>query len=198
MAKPSESGATLWQQALLLAAGGAAGGLALGVLLTYAYGWPWWIPFLLALLAGGGGLAFGSVWLVSDHRRLLWAIEDATGADLDGDGEVGEPATAPAYEPPMPRLIYVRGGEPLPDVKDRADFRYFVTEVWRRPGGRGTSWRAWQGCALPSGRRMTRPTWEEYTGRLLKAGLLRKGKSGAGLELCADHRQALESLREAL
>ena len=36
--------------------------------------------------------AGATVWLVIDHRKLLWAVETTTGRDLDGDGKAGKPS----------------------------------------------------------------------------------------------------------
>jgi len=51
---------------------------------------------------------------------------------------------------------------------------------------------------LPSGRRVTRPLWEEYTERLLKAGLAVREYPTASLRLVSDYREALEAFRELL
>ena len=51
----------------------------------------------LIALAPVSGLSMGAFKLIAyttEHRAFLYAIEDATGWDLDGDGEVGEPAQA--------------------------------------------------------------------------------------------------------
>ena len=182
-------------QAWLIGFGVGLGSLALSIPLTAWQRWPWWVP--LAVAVSLACLAFGvaAVLLVLDHRRLLWAWEEALRFDLDGDGVVGEPEPEEAPTPEEPRFAYVNDPYRRRRLLAARDFRFFLREAY---DGRGTTWRAWDGVVLPSGRRVTRPLWEEYTERLLKAGLAVRDYPTAPLRLVSDYRDALEAFRELL
>ena len=182
-------------QAWLIGFGVGLGSLALSIPLTIWQRWPWWVP--LAVAASLACLAFGiaAVLLVLDHRRLLWAWEETVRFDLDGDGVVGEPEAEEVLTPEEPRFAYVNDPYRRRRLLVARDFRFFLREAY---DGRGTTWRAWDGVVLPSGRRVTRPLWEEYTERLLKAGLAVRDYPTAPLRLVSDYRDALEAFRELL
>lgn len=168
-----------------LLAGLAVGGLALW------RGWPWWMGPLTVVGVALALFAWRVTAHVSEHRERLWRHELAEGRDLDGDGEIGRPAGRPE----RPRLIYVHDPTRERRQRDAADFRYFLREAYN---GRGTTWRAWDDVPLPSGGRMTRPLWEEYTTRLLKAGLATRPYPTGPLDLVGDYRRALEVFAEVL
>jgi len=182
-------------QAWLIGFGVGLGSLALSIPLVIWQRWPWWVP--LAVAASLACLAFGiaAVLLVLDHRRLLWAWEETVRFDLDGDGVVGEPEAEEVLTPEEPRFAYVNDPYRRRRLLVARDFRFFLREAY---DGRGTTWRAWDGVVLPSGRRVTRPLWEEYTERLLKAGLAVRDYPTAPLRLVSDYRDALEAFRELL
>ena len=90
----------VWVPALQGALLGAAVGLGAGVIVLLLGGpvvglragqlWAW-----AGRIGGVCGVliwAAATVWLVIDHRKLLWAAESVTGVDLDGDGETGQPS----------------------------------------------------------------------------------------------------------
>ena len=182
-------------QAWLIGFGVGLSSLALSIPLAIWQRWPWWVP--LAAAASLACLAFGiaAVLLVLDHRRLLWAWEETVRFDLDGDGVVGEPEQVETLTPEEPRFAYVNDPYRRRRLLAARDFRFFLREAY---DGRGTTWRAWDGVVLPSGRRVTRPLWEEYTERLLKAGLAVRDYPTAPLRLVSDYRDALEAFRELL
>lgn len=184
-------------QALLVGLGIGLGSLALLVPLTIWQCWPWWMPPAAATALACLAFGVATVLLVLDHRRLLWAWEEAMRFDLDGDGVVGEPGEEEeaALTPEEPRFAYVNDPYRRRRVLAGRDFRFFLREAY---DGRGTMWRAWDGVVLPSGRRVTRPLWEEYTERLLKAGLAVREYPTASLRLVSDYREALEAFRELL
>jgi len=70
-----------------LISGVVAGAVVLA--LCVAFGWALRIAGAVALAV----LAITWLLLLIDHRRLLWAVENLTRADLDHDGAVGEPVT---------------------------------------------------------------------------------------------------------
>jgi hypothetical protein len=178
-------------QAALVAGSVTIGTLTTAIPFTVWRSWPWWAPPAAALTAGGVAFTVASLALVRDHRRLLWALhrlEDRLDVDLDRDGEIGTPG-----EEIERRLIYVRDPGRQRRQEQTRDFRYWLKGAYN---GRGTTWRAWRGQDLPSGREVTRPTWERYTERLLRAGLARRPYDTAPLELESDLRDALEAFRE--
>ena len=90
----------VWVPALQGALLGAAVGLGAGVIVLLLGGpvvglrggelWSW-----AGRVAGTVGVltwAASTVWLVVDHRKLLWAVETTSGLDLDGDDQVGAPS----------------------------------------------------------------------------------------------------------
>jgi len=183
-------------QATLLSAGVLIGTVTVAIPVTLWRGWPWWAPAAAGMGAAGASFAIASVTLTLDHRRLLWAVhqvEDRLRTDLDGDGVVGEP------EPQEPeierRLIYVSDPGRQRRREQARDFRYWLKAAYN---GTGTTWRAWKGHELPSGREVTRPVWERYTDRLQRAGLATRPYETAPLELDSDLRDALGAFRELL
>ena len=81
----------------------AFGGL--GVLVALWRSWPAWIGGAVAVAS------FATAWLLllQGQRDLLWRTEEIVGADLDGDGTVGEPE-------PVPQVIRLE----LTDRPDKA------------------------------------------------------------------------------
>lgn len=63
---------------------------------------------------------------------------------------------------------------------------------------RGPTRQRWVGQRLPSGRRMTRPQWQNFTRRLIRAKLASRTHSTAPLALIGDYRTALTTFRELL
>jgi len=57
-----------------------------GIVITNALAWPWWVPLIFFVL---GGMAVWCAKGLSD--QLLYLVEEATGRDIDQDGEVGRP-----------------------------------------------------------------------------------------------------------
>jgi hypothetical protein len=177
------------------------GALVVGIALAVTAEWAWWVPVLLAMGAGGIGFAVAAAVLVADHRRLLWAAEGLVAMDIDGDGDVGRPELVDGVDGGQEemeselRLAYVHDPRRRQRIESGRDLRYWLREAY---GERGTTWRAWDGMALPSGRRMTRPLWERYTERMLKAGLAQRPYPTAELELVSEYRDALDAFREVL
>lgn len=181
-------------QSSLVAIGVLIGTLTLAIPLTVWRSWPWWAPPTAALAAGGVTFAVSAVLLTVDHRRLLWSWEERLEVDLNRDGEIGTPWPDPETEIER-RLIYVRDPGRQRRQERARDFRYWLKQAYN---GRGTTWRAWKGEDLPSGREVTRPTWERYTERLQRAGLASRPYETAPLELESNLREALAAFREIL
>lgn len=176
--------------AAILAAGLAGLAATIAALIGDAAGWPWWAPALAGAVTWLGVFTWRAWRADADRRRLLlWQIERLAGLDLDADGEIGEPPEA------EPRLIFVHDARRERRQASGADFRAFLRGAY---DGRGTTWRAWDGERLPSGRRVSRPVWEEYTERLQRAGLAIRPYRTGELELHGTYRDALAAFREAL
>lgn len=150
-------------------------------------------PALWGLILALVALALAWAYLLADHRALLWDVERTIGRDIDGDGWTGDPVRVDPRDDMA--LVYVR--DPGADRRRAraADWRFFLSEAY---GERGTTWRAWDGMRLPSGATVTRPTWDEYTERLLRAGLATRSHATAALELTGTYRDALAAFREAV
>lgn len=164
-------------------------GMVVG-LLAQPLGLRWWMIPVVALAVVVVLFALQVTRLINERRDLLWKREEIENRDLDGDGLVGKP-------PPRRDLglVYVRDPYRQKRIVRATDFRHFLREAY---GGHGTTWRVWDGAALPSGRKMTRPAWEDWTGRLIQAGLATREYDTAPLDLTGSYREALATFREAL
>ena len=112
-------------------------------------------------------------------RAVLWGIEGLTGADLDGDQQVGKP-----------RFVYVRQGTGRRD-SELDDLRDFTQGLYTK----GTGRRAWVGSRLATtGHTVTRGTFDRFSGVLLRAGVLEDLGDGRGTELTCDLDEALDAL----
>ena len=129
---------------------------------------------------------------MQERRDLLWKREQLERRDIDGDGVIGAPQTSTAQEP---KLVYVHDSRRQARLQAANDFRFFLRECYN---GRGPTWRKWKGTKLPSGRKVTRPMWESYTGRLIKAGLGTREYDRAPVTLTSDYKQALAAFADAL
>jgi len=134
--------------------------------------------------AKAGGLAFvvlaAILLAVRFGKAVLWGLERATGADLDGDQVIGTPE---------PHFVYVRGtpgrNSELDDVRD------FVQGCYTK----GTGRRAWVGSRLATtGHTVTRGMYDRFAAVLLQAGVLEDLGDGRGTELTCDLDEALETL----
>ena len=72
-------------QAPLIGPGVGLGRLALSIPLAVWQRWPWWVPPVAAVALACLAFGVATVLLVLNHRRLLWAWEEAMRFDLDGD-----------------------------------------------------------------------------------------------------------------
>jgi hypothetical protein len=175
-------------QALIIAAAWALlAALAVGGV-TVWQSWPWWIPPLAFAVVLVALFAWRVTAHLTDHRQLLWAREEAEQRDIDGDGVIGDPGDGL-------RLAYVHDNRRERRLRAAADFRFFLRECYN---GRGTTWRKWRNANLPSGARMTRPAWEQFTNRMLSAGLATRPYDTAPLDLTSSYKDALATFREIL
>jgi len=176
-------------QALVIGAAATVGTLTVAVPLAIWASWRWWVPPGAALALGGLAFTLAAVQLVLDHHRQWQGlVVQAVHYELTGDD----------VEPPVRvdrRLIYVRDPSRQRRAERAGDFRHWLKQVYN---GRGTTWRAWKGQRLPSGREVTRPVWEDYTERLQRAGLATRPYDTAPLELSGTLRDAMAAFRELL
>lgn len=169
-------------------------GLVAGIVCAWR-GWAWWVALLAALAVGVGVFAWRVTVYVSEQRERLWCYEAVTGRDVDANGHVGRPPAIVPDTPDEPRLVYVHDANRARAREASRDFRFFLKEAYN---GKGTTWRVWDNVELPSGRKMTRPLWEDYTSRLQLAGLATRPYTTSELELVGDYRTALETFADAL
>jgi hypothetical protein len=143
-----------------------------------------WVPSLQALLSGvfaglaGGAVAHvitldramfigittgavcaGLVWAaqVRDHNRLLWKVEEIVGADVDGDGVVGEPPRPEVHE----QLVLVHGAGRAPEQSLRRRFEEFVRGCERM----GTAQNYWEQT-----RKLDRSEYLQWRDSLIRLG----------------------------
>jgi len=130
---------------------------------AWALGWPAWV----AAFAGLAVLAVSWVLLLLDHRRLLWAVENVTRADLDGDGETGRPLAAPS------KLVLevIQNGERRGidflqlDIEEGAFLQWAAAAI----AGRSLAVSGWVG----RGRPFTRGQYDGMLAELERAGIVR-------------------------
>jgi hypothetical protein len=91
---------------------GVVGAVSFGAVAGLA-DWP--KPLLISATGGAGVVAVTWFWLLRQHRALLWEVEELAGADLDGDGVVGEPETRRVDVRPEPNRTMVEVTERQPN-----------------------------------------------------------------------------------
>ena len=166
-----------------LISGVVAGAVTLA--LCVAFGWQMRIAGAVALAV----LALAWVWLLVDHRRLLWAVENLTHADVNRDGAIGQPEPA--------RLVLEvkhSGGERsgfdfLHLGIDQADFLTWARAVL---GGQSLAVGQWVG----RGRLFTRGQYDALMSELERAGIVRAADARnpqSGRELSPAGRAALRA-----
>ena len=166
-----------------LISGAVAGAVTLA--LCVAFGWQMRIAGAVALAV----LALAWVWLLVDHRRLLWAVENLTHADVNRDGAIGQPEPA--------RLVLEvkhSGGERsgfdfLHLGIDQADFLTWARAVL---DGRSLAVGQWVG----RGRLFTRGQYDALMSELERAGIVRAADARnpqSGRELSPAGRAALRA-----
>jgi hypothetical protein len=147
--------------------------------------------FAPALIVAGAGLAIVPIWCVFATGALLWrlhkldgltwAIERATGVDMDGDGSIGAPASAPL------RFVATTGVEPK-QRKD-ADLEHIIS----RAVDVGLGFRQWEGHKLPSGKTVSREAWSDFLASLARANLAETQGNRKPARLLVDETQLRQS-----
>lgn len=170
-----------------LISGLIAGALTLAGALAFDYRLEYAGAVALAVLAIAWAL------LLADHRRLLWAVENLTRRDLDGDGETGKPAAA---EPARLVLEVKHTGT---GEKRGLDFHHLGIDayaflLWARAAleGQTLAVGAWVGRSRP----FSRGQYDALMGELERAGIIRLSdpkNPQSGRELTAPGRAALRA-----
>jgi len=128
-------------------------------------------------------LAVGWVKGRALFRALAWEVEEATGWDLDRDGQVGH----------AHHFVFTNVADEAARTQSERDLlddaEFFIRGCY---DGRGTAWRSWQGVRLPSGDKMTQTLWQEWVDRLERAGVARK-EGNAGTRLLVSEGAALRT-----
>lgn len=144
-----------------------------------------------AVLAGAGTLAGLALAGRSDAWRLRWAdlelrekvefelrqLELAIQRDLDGDGRIGPPAV-------RERLIPVRvagSDTPRPEIQPAGEpdiYRFLVGCYTRGPAQRAWVRPGQPRVTLPSGRAVTRGTYDDLVRQLEAVGLVQRTSAG--------------------
>jgi hypothetical protein len=125
-------------------------------------------------------LAIGLLWLMAVYvisyartlrndnaavRARTWLLEEQTGQDLDGDGQIGQPS-------PVGHVMKIGGAKPremvLPDLDPPCETRPLVRfpvpandviYILSRAARDGLGFRDWEGHRLPSRAVIDRPLW---------------------------------------
>lgn len=115
-------------------------------------------------------------------KAVLWGLERATGADLDGDSVVGKPES---------HFVYVRQGQNVRRNSELDDLADFVRGCYTR----GTGRRAWAGARLATtNHKVTRGMYDRFCRVLLRAGILEDLGDGRGSGLTCELDEALDAL----
>jgi len=114
--------------------------VVLASVLTFAAAHVWQLQDLGPVWLGVFLVVLAAAWLMllGQHRRLLWRLEVLAGQDVDGDGQVGQPAE---------RLVFVdrrKAKVEAEEARSEGAWLSFVDFVQRLPA-KGTSVAAWQG-----------------------------------------------------
>jgi len=151
----------------------------------------------LAAALGVGVLWLMAVYVVSYARTLrndnaavrarTWLLEEQTGRDLDGDGQVGKPA------PPVGHVMKIGGSKPkevvLPDLDPPREMRPLVRfpvpandviYILTRSATDGLGFREWDGHRLPSGRQVDRPLWTQIIDGMVDWEMVQATTDAAG------------------
>lgn len=180
-------------QAALVTAGVTIGTVTLAIPVTIWAAWPWWAPPAAALAIGGVTFAASSVALVTDHRRLLWAIEETLTVDLNRDGAVGEP-----LDPEILRVELTRdNGRRMAYIDLPGSPDQLGALARGLLNGKGTSEATWTGAGAPFSR-------SEYAA--IRAAMIERGLAAwtnpdhhaQGWEPTAAGRAILRKIADAL
>ena len=131
-----------------------------------------------------GGLAAAVVWfsMLIDWKALLFATEEITGLDLDGDGEIGQPSTH--FELPTGPSSFRFGKLDLPPELVIA----WCGAAWNR---QSLSFAAWESrFALPDGTK-GRKRYQEFRDWLIEEKYAEEAGGNIGLRPCWQNQEAV-------
>lgn len=173
---------SVWGLALSAATSVLAMVVTVCVQLSGLVAWPWWTSGLVGVGVFASVLAW-RLWVGESDRRFLLLGEDSASQEtVETHDRFSEPH----------KLIYVNQRQAA--KRDSRDFRFFLETCYKGQTGR----RFWLRKVLPSGQRMDRATFDDWTLRLIKAGLASRNAENGKLILTSDYRDALLALRELL
>lgn len=159
-------------------------GLTSGAI-AYVQAWPAWVP----VAVGSGVFALAWMWLLADHRSLLRVTETIIGRDLDGDGQVGQPAASETV-----RVEVVEHHNEAGDTSNVDSMRFFELPA-TRSALRHFAREALNGVELSEramagkGRPISGPRFRNLRDSLIEAGYLRWASE-------SDHRQGAAVTRK--
>jgi hypothetical protein len=157
-------------------------------------------PWIVGLAVGSASWALSWLFLLREHRELLWDVERIIGADLDGDQSIGEPEqeqTPPIEIRPVTRVEWVERPTPtatsLKNLEIPIEPNKVSTLAHGMVNGRPFSEAEWAG----KGRLLSGPKFRELQDWLLSHGYVswrNDENHRLGVELSGRGRRLFEHL----